>query len=330
MKTEAMNNNFEQPSVAVEKLKKKANKNLYLFLFVLVASVVLFNSSLFQVAELPTLLSVTPQSITLPGVTERSAKFVMYMADIDKSIFLFSITPFVLIFAGVSHSFYRQSYLPFFPWLFAVIVGAWALTITENSIDDIPKDVKKFITREYIEKGDTKGYLEALSQSSPRGAVIIKSVLESNEPNQYDAINLIDTLSKADAQRVSVGLSETMAVEGHLTGEIPVGLPVSAALAAYVIEAAGGTADRKVIDERTGYAIFAEAKKLPDFDKPNPYADTINAQIESGKSRHQLMSNAMAVLTGVAIFLLFLFVSSYRNVKRMTNVIREEVNLRNS
>ncbi len=330
------NGSFEQPRGVVKKLKQKTNRVLYSFLSVLLMVVVLFIASVIPLSELPTLISVDPQSMVLATPGSGIGNFISIgdsIGDFFENSIIMKIIPATIVILGMACSVIRGNFMMgAFAVMFALMFSSMPTLLNVMTDGDFSHSEKSegVNLETYIKSGDTKGYLEALSQSSPRGEFVINSVLESNVANQDDASNLIDVFSKEDAQRVSVGLSEAMAVEGHLTGGIPAGLPVSAALAAYVIEAAGGITAHKVIDERTGYAIFAEAKKLPGFDKPNPYADEINAQIESSKSRHQLMSNAMAVLTGIAIVLLFILVASYRNVQRVKNVIREEENMRDS
>lgn len=335
MVNEKSNGSFEQPLGVVRKLKKKINRILYSFLAVLIMVAVLFFASLFSISELPTLTSVDPQSMVLVASGNGTDSFISIsdtIGDFVENSIILKIIPAIVVIFGIASSVMRGDFMMgAYAVIFAVFFSSLPTVLNVMRDGDFSHSEKsdEVNLEKYIKSGDTKGYLEALS-ISPRGEFVINSVLESNAVNQDDARNLIDVFYQADAQRLSVGLSEAMAVEGNLTGKTPAGLPVSAALAAYVIEAAGGITEHKVIDERTGYAIFEEAKKLPGFNKPNPYADEINAQIESSKSRHKFISNTMSVLTGIAIVLLLILVASYRNVQRAKNVIREEEKMRDS
>jgi len=328
MHKEKTSNPVDIQHEALNHLNKKIKKYLFYFLFMFVMSAISFGAFIYTQPSYPTLLSVSPLSVSLS--VESNAAFNSIF-DLMSSVIKF--LPVVILPLGIGLAIVRGEILIGMMTVFLCVGFMFVPVAVSNLIGmepDAANGENKVILTQYIRNGDTSGYLDAVSKHSIRGELIIRNVLEKDIANQDDANNLIDVFSKADAQSVSVGLSETIARESKARGKQSQSLPASATLAAYVIDGVGGTSDYSVINEQTGYAIFEEAKKLPGFDIPNPYTGKIDKQIKMNESMHTLSKLLMAIFMGISIIILSVCIMTTFNMLRVKKVIREDIDLQKS
>lgn len=320
-----------EPADAVKNIREKARLYLFFWVPLLVISGVVYLSSTFTVVDFPTLSSISklsPISFDLAVGLPTEIKGVLGTVSSSLGTTARLISGLVLV-AGVATYIIHRSIVTAGMFFFL----AFALNFTQFFFSDeqtIPKSVtEKIEFSDYVKSGDLKGYLEAIEKYSSRGRFVLNSVIESKATNQDDARNLLDVFSNADAQKVSVGLAETME-NAIANGDTALNnnMPIVSALSAYVLSSVEHDDRESVIDNRTGFAIFDAAKELKGFDVSNLYSDAITAKVTSQAKIRAFLLNSSAILFALGCVFFWLWVFSFRNVHRAEKVFIEEEKLR--
>lgn len=330
----------------INKIKLKSQIYLVSWVVFLFMSGVMYWASTFTVVDFPALSSIAklnPVSFELTPVSHSlgQGEFVTSPSAISSIASLFSgklriwvgLASVIILSLGFISYMQSRNVVPVMMSAFLAGMMTFVMPVIFDDSDkngvSYESTLEKIEFDNYIKSGDVKGYVDAIANYSSRGGFIINSVIDSRTANQDDAINLLDVFPKEEAQKISVGLSETVAnaiSNGDETYNDS--LPFVSALSAHVLSSVERDTHDPIIDDRTGFAIFDSAKDLKGFNVSNLYSDEVTAEIASQKKLRAFLVNVSAVLFGLVCVLLWLWAFSFRNAYRAQKVFIEEDKLR--
>ncbi|EIZ1085914.1 hypothetical protein MPI44_004462 [Klebsiella oxytoca] len=334
-----------EPSDTVKKIRGKARLYLIFWVSLLVVSGLVYWASLFTVVDLPTLTAIAKSSPISFELTMNSSPSIEGTFDtVGSSVFTnmsdflgnsVKIVSGMMCLVGVASFIVTRNIVV--PCMSIVMAGMLNFAPVlfdvdgDNGGSSVPTSVaEKIDFGNYVKSGDLKGFLEGIEKYSTRGGFILNSVIESKAANQDDVRNLLDVFSKNDAQKVSVGLAETLA-NAISNGDTSLNnsTSIASALSAYVLSSVEQDDNEPVVDNRTGFAIFEAAKELKGFDISNLYSDVVTATVTSQAKVRAFLINISAVLLALGFVFLWLWGFSFRNFHRAEKVFIEEEKLRN-
>lgn len=336
----------KNPQATLKKIHAK--KRIYLILWIVctVVSAVSLGLSRLTVVELPTLHSASVES---------PLSIQLYLPDIDSGTNGEShASPFVNNFSSAIGSIVNV--MAVVGVIFALLTGiksgnimagmmgvmiSLSLVVSSTYIsaflgsdyddehssvtDDVRMEKRVLDFNKYITSGNVPAYMNDVSKYSSRGGAIISYALQSGSATVDDVSNLKEALQVKEAQQITIGLAQTMAIAAFKsrreTADLKESL-VAAELAARVIKATPSK-DLIDIDPRTGYAIFQAAMGLKGFDLENPFTRVVTQKVKAQKAirRFLELSFVLTLSGGVLVMFLWLTTSSY--ARRAANAINE-------
>lgn len=334
-----------EPSDTVKKIRGKARLYLIFWVSLLVVSGLVYWASMFTVVDLPTLTAIAKSSpisfeLTMNSSPSTEGAFGTVGSSVFTSMSDFlgtgvKIASAMMFLAGVASFISTRNIMV--PCVSLVMAGMLNFAPVlfdvdgDNTGSSVPASVaEKIDFGNYVKSGDLKGFLEGIEKYSARGGFILNSVIESKAANQDDARNLLDVFSKNDAQKVSVGLAETLA-NAISNGDTSLNnsTSIASALSAYVLSSVEQDDNEPVVDNRTGFAIFDAAKGLKGFDTSNMFSDAVTAKVTSQVKVRAFLINITAISFSLGCVFLWLWGFSFRNFHRAEKVFVEEEKLRN-
>ncbi|EOC0011580.1 hypothetical protein ACI0X9_003264 [Cronobacter turicensis] len=349
MFTDSLGDNAKGTQDTLNKLNKKKKCYLFIWVLSLLLSLTLLFFSKLTVSDLPTLESVSlehPLSIhlTLPRNNSEISNLKAHSSPFTDGINtglehffkFFGGFLFLLSIAGLIISDNKTVFIPgtiVSSMLIASSVFVPALfdeSPYEAETATDPGYVNTFSLDPYITSGNVEAFLENVSKYSGRGGAIMMFTLEKGFSSEDDVRNLKSAFSTKQAQQLTIGLAQTLAVAAYKNRAKQTLMKeslVAAGLAGRVIKATP-VSDLLDFTPRTGYAIFKAAAEVEGFDLKNPFAMAVEQKVKAQKALRSFLNASSLLSFIVAVLFSFFWLCTSRYERRAANAWKEDVSER--